>query len=527
MNVNEHTYDKYRYPVGVQVFEDIRREGMLYVDKTRYVYELTRRSYSYFLSRPRRFGKSLLLSTIAAYFQGKKELFEGLAIYELEREWVEYPVIRIDLSAGLFNTVAEALEQLDTQLKLNAEKLGVQLTYHGVIGRFQELISRARNKYAKNVVLLIDEYDKPLLETMYECEELHSSMHQLMRGFYGCVKASSEYLRFVMITGVTKFTHVNVFSGLNNLFDISLEPWCNTICGISESEIQEYFKEDLDIFSRINNISPYDAKEGFKKHYDGYRFAKVGENIYNPFSVMRAFASMEFGEYWFHTGTPNHLIRSLVHENFEFDKLSGISVTVDALSGAPSIDGNPVGLLFQSGYLTIKSFEDGIYTLDFPNKEVETGFYKVLLSVQFSNSKKNSFSAAEVRIAAVKGDPSRLIELLKMGLSDYNVDQTKDLTSEAILNSLLYGLVHAIGLDTKAEYHTANGRIDMVIETGRFIYLMEFKVNSTAEVALRQINKKNYADKFVGDKRVLFKIGLNFDSQLRQISDVIIEKESN
>lgn len=521
--INDIDYDRDQYPDGVQDFPTMREEKMLYVDKTAYIYRLARQPKSFFLSRPRRFGKSLLISTLAAYFEGRKELFEGLAIAELEKEWPVHPVIRIDLSQGLFNAVEEARVQLRTQIILNARRLGVQLTMSEEIGMFQELIVQAADAYGKRVVVLIDEYDKPLLETRYELEELHRDMQNLMRGFYGCLKGSSQYLRFVLITGVTKISHVNIFSGLNNLTDLSLQPWCNAICGISESEMQRYFGRDMEVFARINNMGVEEVRRQFKYYYDGYRFAEYGENIYNPYSVMLAFQSMKFSNYWFATGLPNHVVKSISQYDFDFDSLEGSWVGENELTGIATTDANPVGLLYQAGYLTIKDYDEGLYKVGFPNKEVEAGFFDTVLMVQYPNPTGRGFSAANVQMAAMRGEPERLVSLLEQALNDYNYDQHKDIDSEAVLNSLLYGLVHAIGLNVKSEYHIANGRIDMLIETKRYVYIFEFKINRTAAEAMQQINDKAYADKYRHDTRTIYKIALNYSTRKRQIDDSLIE----
>ncbi len=516
-------YNNRNYPDGVQDFATLRRENMVYVDKTEYVYHLTRLSKNYFLSRPRRFGKSLLLSTIAAYFEGRKELFEGLAIAELEKEWTVHPVIRIDLSQGVFTTREDVIKELDNQLQLNAKRLNIELSFRDVIGRFEELIYQAVTKYGQNVVVLIDEYDKPLLETKYEEEQTHKDVRDYMRGFYGTIKGNSQYLRFVMLTGITKVSHVNIFSGLNNLTDLSLQPWCNALCGISESELQHYFAEDMVTFGTVNNMPVEEVKAQFKRYYDGYRFAEYGENIYNPYSVVLAFQNMKFNNYWFVSGTPNHLIQTLNNEDFNFNGLEGYVADQSELMGIATTDGNPVGLLYQSGYLTIKDYEDDLYTLGFPNKEVESGFYDILLQVLYPTASPDGFSAVNVRKAAMHGTPQRLVELLDKGLIDYNYNQHKDINGEAVLNSLLYGLVHAIGLNVKAEYHISNGRIDMVIETKRYVYLFEFKVNKTAAAAMQQISEVGYVNHYKYDSRKLFKIALNYNTQLRCIDDVIIE----
>lgn len=522
--IPSHSFPNSRnYPDGVQDFIKLRREQMIYVDKTEYVYQLTRLSKNYFLSRPRRFGKSLLLSTIAAYFEGRKELFEGLAIARLEKEWTAYPVIRIDLSQGIFTSREEAVIELGNQLQLNASRLNIELTFPDVIGRFQELISEAARRFEQNVVILIDEYDKPILETSYESDETHKQISNLMRGFYGCIKSAAPYLRFVMITGITKVSHVNIFSGLNNLTDISLTPRFNALCGISESEFQQYFSEDMATFATANGMPLDEVKAQFKQYYDGYRFAEYGENIYNPYSVILAFQNMKFSDYWFTSGTPTHLIKTLSNEDFNFDELEGYAADTAELMGIATTDSNPVGLLYQSGYLTIKDYADELYILGFPNKEVESGFYDILLQVLYPAGSANGYSALNIRKAALRGMPQRLVELLDQGVIDYNYNQHKNIDGEAVLNSLLFGLVHALGLNVKAEFSTSNGRIDMVIETRRYIYLLEFKIDKTAAAAIRQIEEVGYPQHYKHDSRKLFKIGLNYNTRQRCIDDVIIE----
>lgn len=515
-------YDDSKYPDGVQDFATIRENNMIYIDKTEYIYKLTRKPSNYFLSRPRRFGKSLLVSTLEAFFTGCKDLFKGLAIDLLEQDWIKYPVIRIDLSHGIFTSLTQAEKRLSSQIKTNADILNINLKETTPDGMFSELIRRAHNKYNQKVVVLIDEYDKPLLETIYQESEIHEDIQILMRSFYGCLKSSSAYLRFVFITGITKFTHINIFSGLNNLTDISLQPWSNAICGISESEMQQYLHKDMDIFARINHITKEEVRLQFKEYYDGYRFTKEGENIYNPYSVMRAFQAMEFANYWFASGTPIHLIRTLANEQLNFEQLEGYQATQDELMGIPSTDANPIALLYQSGYLTIKDYEEGIFTLDFPNKEVKSGFYDTLIQILYPKPNLNGYSAANIIKAAIQGKPEQLVRILDKGLIDYNYVQNKDLTSEAVLESLIYGLVHALGLNVQAEYHIANGRIDMIIETNRYVYLFEFKINKSAQNAIAQIEEKDYASKFKYDNRKIFKIGINYNSNKRQFDDSII-----
>lgn len=375
------TYDASRYPATLQDFESIRQYNMVYVDKTAYIHNLVKVPGSYFLSRPRRFGKSMLLSTITAYFEGRRDLFKGLAIDQLEHEWAVHPVINVSL--GSFNglSVDSLYSVIKTNLQVNAARLCVEIDGEDISSQLMSLIANAHRKYGCRVVVLIDEYDKPLNETRFIEDDLHETMRSILRGFYSVLKDCAAYLRFVMITGVTKYTQVSIFSGLNNLRDISLDPRYNEVCGISESEMQRYFTDDLAVFGGLNGMTPEATAAKFKFYYDGYRFASRGENIYNPYSVINAFCDMRFKEYWFETGTPNHLIKSLLHNEFDFDNLEGRRATETELLGAPYNDTNPIGLLYQTGYLTIKDYDDDRYILGFPNQEVKSGFFRDLLSV--------------------------------------------------------------------------------------------------------------------------------------------------
>lgn len=527
MDILNIGYDFHRYPATQQSFPAIRRGKQLYVDKTAYVYELTRQSASYFLSRPRRFGKSMLLSTITAYFEGRRELFEGLAIEKLETEWTVHPVINI--SMGSFNglTVESLQSIIDTDIEANGRKFDIVPEGNDLSGKFKSLILQAHEKTGREVVVLIDEYDKPLNETRFTDERMHETMRSMLRGFYSVLKDSAEHLRFVMITGVTKYTQVSIFSGLNNLLDLSLEPWCNAICGISESEMRQYFVEDMATFGRINNMTPEEVAAKFKYYYDGYRFASFGENIYNPYSVVNAFARMRFEEYWFVTGTPYHLIKTLLYQDFDFEHIEGYLASESELMGIPTKETNPIGLLYQTGYLTIKDYEAGNYVLGFPNKEVKTGFYEGLLSILVPSTPFEGYSASNVRKAAHNGNPQRLVALLDEGLCAYNCLQfkgMKDLKTEALFNSMLYGLCSAIGLNVKAEYTVANGIIDLLLQTKRYTYIIECKKDSSAAAAMQQLNQRDYASRFKYDTRKLFKIGINYNTSTRQIDDVLIEE---
>lgn len=372
-----------KYPVGIQNFEDLRKEGYCYVDKTELMYQLVQSGKYYFLSRPRRFGKSLLLSTIQAYFEGKKELFRGLAVERLEQEWNTYPVLHLDLNAqkydtpeSLYSMLNDALCNWESQYETRPSE-----TTHSL--RFQGVIQRAAEKYGQQVVVLIDEYDKPMLQAIGN-EPLQTEYRNTLKAFYGVLKSCDKYLRFAMLTGVTKFSKVSVFSDLNNLMDISLSSRFASICGITEQELHQYFKEDIRLLGESQGMSPEDAARELKQWYDGYHFSDRSEDIYNPFSLLNTFAQRQFGSYWFETGTPTFLVELLKHCRYDLNRLTQEMAMADSLNGMDSMEENPVPILYQSGYLTIKDFdrEFRYYTLGFPNKEVKEGFSNAIRGIE-------------------------------------------------------------------------------------------------------------------------------------------------
>ena len=510
-----------RYPIGQSDFTDIIKSGAVYVDKTALLYRMTHDSKYYFLSRPRRFGKSLMLSTLKAYFQGKRELFEGLAMSHLEKEWKQHPVIHLTMGGKDFYSIEMMHEHLSNQIEEYELALGVDSKGTSADTRFYNLIRNAAEKYGKNVVILIDEYDKPMLDTRHRNNALHSEIKNSLRGFYGVIKDRAEYIRFVMITGVTKFSHVNIFSGLNNLRDISLDPEYNALCGISENEMVEYFTEDMKLFAKKNGMTPEEAANEFKVHYDGYRFASEGENIYNPFSTILAFSKMRFGNYWFSSGTSDHLIKSLQRHHYNFNNLEGVRLSETAMMSEPSVEKAPTALLYQSGYLTIKDYEFGSYILGFPNKEVSSSFYNVLLHYLVP-VQEEQFSAFLLAAYAHKGEVEEMMKMLQLGLSHFNHMETQKPEYEYHFKVILKALLMAAALHVKGEVLTPAGRIDMSLETPHTVYLFEFKLDSTPEVALKQIEDKDYSFHYYGDTRQIVKIGANFSTSLRRLTGWVI-----
>lgn len=370
-------------PVGIQNFEDLRKEGYCYVDKTELMYQLVQSGKYYFLSRPRRFGKSLLLSTIQAYFEGKKELFHGLAVEQLEQEWNTYPILHLDLNARKYDSAEALIAILNQYLESWETIYGDEKKDRAPEERFAYLIEKVSRTNGQQVVVLIDEYDKPMLQAIGN-EPLQTEYRNTLKAFYGVLKSCDKYLRFAMLTGVTKFSKVSVFSDLNNLMDISLQTDYNNICGITEKELQEIFPEGIQELADRNKISYADACKQLKEWYDGYHYSHHGEDVYNPFSVLNTLKSREFGSYWFETGTPTFLVELLKHSRYDLNRLTQEMAMADSLNGIDSMEENPVPILYQSGYLTIKDFDQEFryYTLGFPNKEVEEGFSNAIRGIE-------------------------------------------------------------------------------------------------------------------------------------------------
>lgn len=368
------------YPVGIQNFEEIRKGNYSYIDKTALVYKLVQSGKYYFLSRPRRFGKSLLLSTLESYFRGKKELFRGLAIEKLEKEWKEYPVLHLDLNTQKYDTLQALLDVLEENLGKWEDMYGSSARESGVARRFNGVIQRAAEKTGQNVVILIDEYDKPMLQAIGN-EDLLTEYRNTLKAFYGTLKSCDRYIKFALLTGVTKFSKISVFSDLNNLMDISMSDRFATICGITENELHCNFKEDIIELGQKNGMTEDETKASLKAMYDGYHFVENSEDIYNPFSILNTFAEMKFGSYWFETGTPTFLVELLQQSRYDLHRFTDEMASADSLGGIDTMSTNPVPILYQSGYLTIKGYdkEFQVYYLGFPNKEVKEGFTKFLL----------------------------------------------------------------------------------------------------------------------------------------------------
>lgn len=508
------------YPIGIQNFEKIRTEDFLYVDKTAEIYKLAKEGRYYFLSRPRRFGKSLLVSTMEAYFSGRKELFSGLAIEKLETEWKQHPVLHLDLS-GVSYTDEFVLERVLSDKLAKWETLYGAVNTSDILGlRFKEVIEAAYNKTGNQVAILIDEYDKPIIDNLGN-EPTLSHLRSTLQGFYSVMKSMDARIRFGFLTGVTKIGKMSVFSGLNNLNDISMIPDYVDICGVSETELHEYFDESISELSSANEMSKEECYVKLKSMYDGYHFCEDSIGIYNPFSLLNTFQNKKFREYWFETGTPGFLVEVMRKTSFDVTTLENQTVDSTLMSNADAIFENPVPYLFQSGYLTITGYNDmfRLYQLGFPNQEVKNGFLNCLLKyyVPMSPDMSGTTLIYQLWHSITEGNPKSFMQILS-SLFDNTSYQIQGETVKDFQYAM-YIISALLGEYVQVEPTTSNGRIDLIIQTKEFIYIFELKVNADADVALRQIDEKGYARPFEGDSRKLFKIGVNFSTATRRIED--------
>ena len=511
-----------KYPIGIQSFENIRKEGYLYVDKTALIYQLVQTGKYYFLSRPRRFGKSLLLSTLQAYYEGKKELFEGLAMASLEKDWKTYPVLLLDLNARRYEDVHSLVAILNQHLESWEAVYGDEKKDRAPEERFAYLIEKICRETGQKVVVLIDEYDKPMLQAIHN-KELQSSYRNILKAFYGVLKSKDAYLQFALLTGVTKFSKVSVFSDLNNIEDITLIRDFAGLCGISEEELYATLSTDIQELAEAVGMSYEDTCRRLKEQYDGYHFAERTSGMYNPFSLLNVLKSKQFRNYWFETGTPTYLVELLKENHYPLEHLTYEQATADTLTGIDTVDSSPIPVLYQSGYLTIKDYDPEFetYTLGFPNKEVEEGFTRFLLPYYAHiRSGSSAFHIVNFVKEVRSGNIDGFMKRLQSFFSDTPYELVRDL--ELHYQNVLFIIFRLVGFYTQAEYHTSEGRVDLVIRTDQFIYVMEFKLDGTAEEALQQIEEKQYALPFVSDSRRLFKVGVNFSNATRNIEKWLV-----
>ena len=508
------------YPIGIQNFEDLRRNEFVYVDKTRHIYRLTSTGKYYFLSRPRRFGKSLLVSTMEAYFKGKKELFNGLAMEELEKDWVEYPVLHLDLNGSKYMNAGDLDDVLNMNLCRWEAEYGVSTIYRTPSVRFQAVIDTAYEKTGRQVVILIDEYDKPIVDNLGN-PEVADDFKKTLQGFYSVLKAKDGQIRFGFLTGVSKIGKLSVFSGLNNLRDISMLPEYSDICGISEEDIHRFFSDSVAELADANQLSVDACFKRLKDRYDGYHFSEDSVGMYNPFSLLNTFSSNKFKDYWFETGTPTLLVNVMKQTAFDITTLSdNVEVASDDLSGMQDIVNSPIPLFFQTGYLTIKDYDQefNIYTLGFPNDEVKSGFLKFIFSYYVPvNPAEGNTTTAKLAKALRTGTPDVFMRTLEALFANATYQIQGD--AEKDFQYAMYIIMELLGEYVQAERATSNGRIDLLLQTKDYIYIIEVKIDNTADVALQQIEEKGYAKPFVDDPRKIFKIGVSFSTENRRIED--------
>ena len=512
------------YPLGVQTFSKIREGNYVYIDKTEYVYRMTHSGSNYiFLSRPRRFGKSLLTSTLHSYFEGRKELFEGLAIDKMEKEWTSHPVLHFDMSTAK-HVDKEQLEQ----------ELGLQLSeYEKIYGheeneikpnqRLLGLIKRAWEQTGQRVVVLIDEYDAPLLDVVHE-DRMLPALRNVMRNFYSPLKACDPYLRFVFLTGITKFSQLSIFSELNNLTNISMQTGYAAICGITKEEILTHMADDLELLSQRMKLTLDEIVAELKNNYDGYHFTWPSPGIYNPFSLMNAFAEGKFNSYWFGSGTPTYLIEMLNKYHVLPSKIGGVEAVSADFDAPTERMTSVIPLLYQSGYITIKDYDESfeIYTLDIPNKEVRTGLMRSLIPeyITYDTLTTNTMVVNLAR-ALMRDDMNGALCLLQTFLS--TVPYCDNARSEGHFQQVFYIIFSLLGMYVDVEVHTPRGRVDLVIRTRTTLYVVELKLDQTADTAMQQIELKNYPERFALCGLPVVKVAVNFDTEKHTLEGWKIE----
>ena len=513
------------YPVGIQTFEEIINRDLLYIDKTEYVYRMAHSGGKhFFLGRPRRFGKSLLVSTMQSYFEGKKELFKGLAMEKLEKDWTEYPVLHFDLSGGkhmekeqLERYLADTLEEQEAKWGYKSEKIDANL-------RLKDLIMTAYQKTGKQVVVLIDEYDAPLLDVAHEKEQL-DVLRNIMRNFFSPLKARESYLRFVFLTGITKFSQLSIFSELNNITNISMNDDYAGICGITKEELLENMSDDIDMLAEAKGLSRENTIAKLKEHYDGYHFSKVSPDVFNPYSLLNCFAERNFGAYWFGSGTPTYLINMMRKHGAVPTDITRVEADESEFDAPTEEMTTIMPLLYQSGYITIKDYnrDYNYYTLDVPNKEVKVGLTKALIpSYVTPNTLATTNTARRIAQALDKQDMDGALHLLQdfLGTVPYcNVTNYEGHYQQMLF--IIFSLLTDYLVDV--EVHTPRGRVDIVLLTKTDLYIIELKLNKNAQTAMQQINLKNYRQRFALSGMPVTKVGINFDSTQGNIEEWVIE----
>ena len=523
-----------KYPIGIQTFEKIREDGFVYIDKTDMVYSLAHDNSIYFLSRPRRFGKSLLISTLENYFLGRKELFDGLKIASLEKEWLAYPVFHVDFNGDDYQTDGMLENAIESYLSEWEKNYGIEKKDESLGRRFLKILAEAHRQTGRRAVVLIDEYDKPILDVLDRNIEivfqgnrmsLEDRNRNILKGFYSTFKAADSDLQFVFLTGVTKFSQVSVFSGFNQPKDISMDRRYETLCGITQEEMDGYFQEPIRTMAEWYKCSEKEMKDRLAKQYDGYHFSDNLTGVYNPFSVLNALDEQNMRDYWFKTGTPTYLIRLLNHFKENLNELTGKYYSPEEFDDYKADVERPLPMIYQSGYLTIKDYDRDMDTflLDFPNDEVKRGFV-TLAANNYFNTKENADSWVRSAVIALrKGQPDRFRELLTSFLASipYSMRRKEDERErERYFHYTFYLILRLVSVYTiYTEKQQSHGRVDCIVETKDYVYIFEFKLDGTADEALRQIEEKGYATPYAADTRPVYKIGVSFSSATGTVED--------
>lgn len=513
-----------KYPIGIQTFSEIRERNYLYIDKTQYLVDFIDKGYKYvFLSRPRRFGKSLFASMIHAYYEGRKDLFEGLAMGEYEKDWVKHPVLHFDMSAAkhmdkdmLERYLADMLTDQEAVFGYKSEKQDPNI-------RLKDLVVTANRLTGRKVALIIDEYDAPLLDVAHEEQNL-AALRRAMQNFYSPIKSLDPYLEFVFLTGITKFAQLSIFSELNNLFNISMYDKYSAICGISSEELHTQMLPDVERLAEHLHLSVDETFERLKRKYDGYHFSKNSEDVYNPFSLIKALASGDIGDYWFDSGTPTYIIKLLQKYNVGLRDLTGQDAGVSDFDVSPENMTTALPLLYQSGYLTIKHYEPMIdlYTLGYPNEEVRTGMVRSLAANYLTPAEgTNSSFVIKFVKAVIADDMEQALTLMRAYLA--GVSYRLSNKTERDVQTIFYLVFSLIGSFIKVEEESAHGRADVVITLPSVVYVMELKFDGSADAALRQIDEKGYLIPYTADDKRLVKVGVNYSSEERTITEWRIE----
>ena len=508
-----------KYPIGIQNFESLVNEDYLYLDKTELIYKIVSEGRYYFLSRPRRFGKSMLISTFKAYFEGKQHLFEGLAISQLETKWEKYPIFHLDFNSREYKDEDSLTAELNRHLESWEKIYGTEYHNRAPEERFLHVIDNAFEKTGKPAVILIDEYDKPLLQTMNR-PELQEIYRSKLKAFYSVMKTMDGKIKFAFITGVTKFSKVSVFSDLNNLDDISMWDIFATVCGITEEEIRKVLDSEIGLMAEQQHCSKEECYSKLKTYYDGYHFAPNTPGIYNPFSLLTALKRKTFGSYWFDTGTPTFLVDVMKASNYQLEKLNKEVAQPDLLGSMDSIKQTPIPLLFQSGYLTITGYDSvfDVYHLGLPNQEVSESFTKFLLPYYCPIQKgQEAFFIVNFVKEIQDGKVEAFLKRLEALFADGNYQIIGD--AEKYFHNAVFIIFKMLGFYVEVEHATSDGRIDLLVKTKDNIYIMEFKIDENAESALQQIEDKQYAKPFDNVNKAIYKIGINFSTKTRRIDD--------